>query len=86
MPQNEPVALQPHLAPPTPPNHLYICQHMHLSVNMSVCHQATSLSIKLSISHMTYPSVPPRICSVFSPSVCHCLTICMPFYPVCQTI
>ena len=42
--QNEYVALQPHLAPPTPPKHLYVCIMTHPSFTMSVC-CATSLSI-----------------------------------------
>ena len=68
---NECVAMQPYLAPPTPPNHLYICHVTHLSITTSVC-CATSPSIipsdssvcqltcpyvKLSVIIQTHPSV-----------------------------
>ena len=42
--RSEYVALQPHLAPSPPPNHLYICRTTHLSFNTTVCH-ATRPSI-----------------------------------------
>ena len=36
---------------------------------MSVCHQATSLSVKPSVCHVTSPSVIPSVPSVTSPSI-----------------
>ena len=95
--QNECVALQPHLAPPTTPNHLYICRATHMSITMSVCH-ATSLSIippapsvcpltcphiELSSVIWTHPSVAqPVHQSVNQPiSQSHCLSITQ---PVCR--
>ena len=36
--RSEYVALQPHLAPPPPPDHLYVCRTTSLSFNTSVCH------------------------------------------------
>ena len=67
--QNEPVALQPHLAPPTPPDHLYICLHPHPSIDMSICHKVTSPSIITSVHLATSPSVNPCVCHSTSPSV-----------------
>ena len=48
--QNEPVDSLPHLAPPTPPEHLYACLHTHLSIDTSVC-------------HVTSPSIIPSECT-----------------------
>ena len=42
--RSEYVALQPHLAPPTPPDRLYVCCTTSLSFNTSVC-RATRLSV-----------------------------------------
>ena len=73
--QNECVALQPYLAPPTPPDHLYICHMTRPSFTTSVCH-ATSPSVipqppqsvhcPVHMSHSqsvirTHPSVAPPV-------------------------
>ena len=42
--RSEYVALQPHLAPPTPPDRLYVCRTTSLSFNTSVC-RATRPSV-----------------------------------------
>ena len=52
--RNECIALQPHLAPPTLPGHLYVCH----TTSPSVC-QSTCKSVALSIHNMTSPSVIP---------------------------
>ena len=95
--QNEPVALQPHPAPPTPPDHLYICPHTCLLVDTTVCHQAISPSIILSIHHVTSLSVGPSVCHATSPSVdlsvhhatslsmnLFDLSVCHPTFPSCN--
>ena len=51
--RSEYVALQPHLAPPPPPDHLYVCRTTCPSFSMSVCH-ATSPSV--------LPPTPPPVC------------------------
>ena len=79
--RNESVALQPHLAPPTPPDHLYACLHTHPSIDTSVCqvtspsiilsdHMSTSSSVILPIHHMTSPSILP-ICPSYEQSIHH---------------
>ena len=67
--QNEPVALHPHLAPPTPPDHLYACLHPCLSINTSVC-CVTSPSVRLSDCTSTHPSVELSVCHMDT-SICH---------------
>ena len=67
--QNEPVASQAHLAPPTLPNHLYVCLHPCPSIITSVCHQVTSLSVILSVHLATSLSVDLSVHHVTSPSV-----------------
>ena len=69
---SECVALQPHLAPPTSPNHLYVCHAIRLSFTTSVC-CATSLSIILPAPSV-WPLTRPHVeLSVHHPdtSVCH---------------
>ena len=72
-------SLQSHLAPPTPPNHLYDCRVTLPSITMSVCHatspsiippapsvcQPTCPHVELSVRHMDM-----SICHTTSPSVC----------------
>ena len=66
--RNECVALQPDLASPTPPDHLYTCPHQHPSINTSVCH-TTSPTVIPSVCKSTRPSVALSICDTVSPSV-----------------
>ena len=62
--RSEYVALQPHLAPPPPPDRLYVCRTSRPSFSTSVCH-ATSLSV-----------LPPTTQSVYHPiSQSHCPSI-----------
>ena len=68
------------LAPPTPHDHLYLSLHMCPSIDMSICHHATSLSvfpsicnvtstsINISVITSTCPSLSPPVCPVLSPS------------------
>ena len=77
--QCECVALQPHLAPPTPPDHLYVCGVTRPSITTSVC-CATSPSIFPSDPSVSQSSCPyvelsvrhtdTSICHITSPSVC----------------
>ena len=62
--RNECVVLQPHLAPPTPPDHLYVCH-------------ATCPSFTTSVYHTTSPSVIPPAPSVWHQPVpmMHCQSI-----------
>ena len=71
--RNKCVALQPHLAPPTPPDRLYICH-------------APCLSITTSVSHVTSPSIipsAPTVCESTCPHVK--LTVCHTDISVCHT-
>ena len=77
--RNEYVALQPHLAPPTPPEHLYVCHMTRLSFTSSVCH-VTSLSVILpapSVCPMTHPHVIMSVCHKDTSVCCTtCQSIC----------
>ena len=53
--------MQPHLVPPTPPDHLYLCHATCLSFTTSVCH-ATCPSV-----NPPAPSIHPHV----TQSVCH---------------
>ena len=66
--QNEPVSLQPHLARPNPPDHLYACLHQHPSINTSVCH-TTSPSVIPSVCQPTHPPITLSVCDMVSLSV-----------------
>ena len=70
--QNECVALQPHLAPPTPPNCLYVCHATSpyiIPPAPSVC-QSHHKSVALSVHNTASPSVIP-ICQSYDQSVHH---------------
>ena len=88
--QNECVALQPHLAPPTPPD----CHATCPSITTSVCH-ATSLSVITSdpsVCQSTHPYVKlsvhhtdMSICHTTSPSVCKSTRMSVAL-SVCDTV
>ena len=68
---NECVALQPHLAPPTPPDCLYVCYATCLSITTSVCH-ATGLSVippAPAVCQSTHPHITQSVCHTDNPSV-----------------
>ena len=73
--QNECVALQPHLLPPTPPDHLYVCHATHLSITTSVCH-VTSLTVILPTQQSVNQPVHMLHCQSITqtcPSVTQCI-------------
>ena len=90
--QNEPVALHPHLEPPTPPDRLYACLHTCPSTDTSICH-TTSPSMIPSVCQSTCPSVTLSVCDTACPFVIpvHLLydqSICHPINSslTCQSI
>ena len=67
--------LQPHLAPPSPPNHLYACLHQCLSINTSICH-VTSPSMIPSVCQSTHSSVTLSVHDTASLSVIPDMSVC----------
>ena len=88
--RSEYVALQPHLAPSPPPDHLYVCRTTRLSFNTTVCHAtrpsviltgptvclSPQKSVALSVHPTDSPSVIPARPS-YEPSVHPPITLSM---------
>ena len=77
--RSEYVALQPHLTPPPPPDHLYVCRTNRPSFSTSVCHATSPSVIPARPSHgpsvhppvtpsMTHPSATPPVSLAQRPS------------------
>ena len=77
--RSEYVALQPHLAPPPPPNRLYVCRMTRPSFNTSVCRATrpsviptaptVCLSTRTSVALSVHPTVSPSIIPICQWSV-----------------